>query len=224
MSQRLPIESRGIAADKEAKAAAREQEDERDRALVNRVLSGNREAFQELVGRHQTRVFHLARSLVRNPADASDIAQETFVRAFVNIKSYRSDGSFTAWIVKIANNLSIDFLRRQKVQAPAELDDALAESDAAQVGLLGSVRSDPQANALRRELGEQLEHALRQLPEKHRAILILREVDGLSYEELAETLEVPVGTVMSRLFHARAKMQAILSDYVARSPSVKERE
>ena len=217
------------------RARVRELEDLRDREAVLAVLGGEREAFRGLVERHQSRVFHLAKSLVRNPSDASDIAQETFVRAFVNLKSYRSQGSFTAWVAKIANNLSIDFLRRQKTQAATPFDEAVAEkeSEDLQAGLLaGRIRSDPQAAALRRELGEQLEAALRQLPEKHRAILLLREIDGLSYEELAEALEIPVGTVMSRLFHARSKMQTILAGYALGPdpapgdslPIVKERE
>jgi RNA polymerase sigma-70 factor, ECF subfamily len=226
MSPRFPDSSKN-----RVDPGVREEEDERDRRLVSDVLSGNREAFRGLVERHQSRVFHLARSLVRNPSDASDIAQETFVRAYTNLKSYRSEGSFTAWVAKIANNLAIDFLRRQKTQAPAEFDERLAETETeeSQAGMLsGRMRSDPQAAALRRELGEQLEAALAQLPDKHRAILVLREVDGLSYEELAQTLEIPVGTVMSRLFHARAKMQTILSSYAnpqePERSNVKERE
>jgi RNA polymerase sigma-70 factor (ECF subfamily) len=209
-------ERSGDRAKEEERAAA----DERDRKLVGQVLAGNKEAFRALVEAHQSRVFHLARSLVRNPSDASDIAQETFVRAFVNLKSYRSEGSFTAWVARIANNLAIDFLRRQKTQGVTELNETLAETEQLQTGLLaGRVRADPQSATLRKELGQQLEKALAQLPEKHRAILILREIDGLSYEELAVTLEIPVGTVMSRLFHARGKMQAILRGYVDSSPA-----
>lgn len=204
-------------ADPADRSPTKEDGDERDRALVARVLAGDREAFRGLVERHQARVFHLAKSLVRNRSDAADIAQEAFVRAFGNLKSYRAEGSFTAWIARIANNLAIDFLRRQRTQAPVEFNESLSESvtEEAQAGLLASrVRADPQSSALRRELGAQLEAALAKLPEKHRTILVLREVDGLTYEELAQTLEIPVGTVMSRLFHARSKMQIILKLYL----------
>jgi len=231
MSQRLPEGAKGLRPEANDRSAAREEEDERDRRLVREVLGGNREAFRGLVERHQSRVLHLARSVLKNPSDAADIAQETFVRAFVNLESYRSEGSFTAWIAKIANNLAIDFLRRQKTQAPVEFDEGFAESESEtmQAGLLaGRLRSDPQSLTLRRELGEQLELAMAQLPEKHRAILVLREVDGLSYEELSQVLEIPIGTVMSRLFHARAKMQVILRGYAEddelEPSNVKERE
>ncbi len=202
-------------------AAARAGQAARDRQLVAKELAGDRDAFGALVARHEKRVFQLARALLKSPADAADIAQETFVRAYVNLKSYRSDGSFTAWVAKIANNLAIDYLRRQKLQSPTEFDESLLERDSAGLAgslLSGALRSDPQADTLRRELGEQLEAALGQLPEKHRAILLLREVDGLSYEELAAALDIPVGTVMSRLYHARMKMQAILATYAGGSP------
>jgi len=206
--------------------------DELDRQLVARVLGGEREAFAELVKRHQTRVFALARSLLRNQADAADIAQEAFVRAYGNLRRYRAEGSFTAWIAKITNNLAIDFLRRQKLQASTELTDDLPDSGEGHAGILASqVPADPQTATLRRELGAELARALGRLPEKHRAILVLREIDGLSYQELSETLEIPVGTVMSRLFHSRAKMQEILREYLAGSqpaaapkPTVKDRE
>lgn len=205
-------------------ARERSAEDDRDRALVAKVLGGDRDSFRGLVEAHQARVFHLARSLVKNRSDAADIAQETFVRAFVNLKTYRSEGSFVAWVCRIANNLAIDLLRRQKTQAVTEFDEGLSEADVAiaQPGSLsGLLRSDPQSEALRRELGAQLDRALQLLPEKHRVILLLREIDGLSYEQLAEVLAIPVGTVMSRLFHARAKMQAALNDYqgLAHSPT-----
>jgi len=206
--------------------------DEVDRQLVARVLGGEREAFADLVKRHQTRVFALARSLLRNQADAADIAQEAFVRAYGNLRRYRAEGSFTAWIAKITNNLAIDFLRRQKIQASTELTDDLPEPGEGHAGTLASqVPADPQTATLRRELGAELERALGRLPEKHRAILILREIDGLSYQELSEALEIPVGTVMSRLFHSRVKMQEILREYLDGShpapvtkPIVKDRE
>jgi len=194
-------------------------DDARDRELVAQVLGGDRQAFEELVQRHQTRVFHLARSLLKNRDDAADIAQEAFVRAYGNLHRYRADGSFTAWIAKIANNLAIDFLRRQKVQATTDLDENLAEAGESNPGFLAAhMPADPQAASLRHELGDQLEAALGRLPEKHRSILLLREIDGLSYQELSEALEIPVGTVMSRLFHARAKMQEMLRDYLQASP------
>jgi len=189
--------------------------DDLDRRLVARTLEGDRHAFRELVERHQARVFALAKSLLRNQADAADIAQEAFLRAYGNLGRYRADGSFTAWLARITNNLAIDFLRRQKIQATTDLGDDLAEAAIGPAGILASqVPADPQTATLRRELGNRLEKALARLPEKHRSILILREIDGLSYQELSEVLKIPVGTVMSRLYHSRAKMQELLREYL----------
>jgi RNA polymerase sigma-70 factor (ECF subfamily) len=161
--------------------------------------------------------------LLKNREDAADIAQEAFAKAYRGIEGFKGDASFYTWIYRITNNLCIDHLRKAGSGAAAHLqveytdelaDDASAEAEAG-VGVLSSrLGTNPQRSALRRELAEKLEEALGQLPEKHRAILVLREVDGLSYEELAQTLEIPKGTVMSRLFHARTKMQELLGTYL----------
>jgi RNA polymerase sigma-70 factor (ECF subfamily) len=194
--------------------------DEIDRQLVVRALDGERDAFRSLVERHQARVFALAKSLLRNHADAADIAQEAFVRAYGNLRRYRAEGSFTAWIARITSNLAIDFLRRQKSQASTELSDDLGEPSEGHAGRLASqVPADPQTATLRHELGAKLQKALDRLPEKHRSILIMREIDGLSYQELSDALGIPVGTVMSRLFHSRVKMQEMLREYLEESPA-----
>ena len=210
-----PRPSRTSPADADRRPGDSATGDDLDRRLVARVLEGDRQAYRELVERHQARVFGLAKSLLRNQADAADIAQEAFLRAYGNLHRYRAEGSFTAWLAKITNNLAIDFLRRQKIQATCELGDDVADAAAGPAGLLAAqVPADPQTATLRRELGNRLEKALGRLPEKHRSILILREIDGLSYQELSEVLGIPVGTVMSRLFHSRAKMQEMLREYL----------
>jgi RNA polymerase sigma-70 factor (ECF subfamily) len=192
-----------------------------DSELLARVRGGDRDAYRVLVERYQKRVYNLAYSLLKNREDAADVAQEAFAKAYQSVAGFKGDASFYTWIYRITNNLCIDQLRKAKpagshVEYSEELaDDASAETQAG-VGVLGSqLGTNPQRSALRRELAEKLEEALAQLPEKHRAILVLREVDGLSYEELSQTLEIPKGTVMSRLFHARAKMQEILGVYLA---------
>lgn len=190
-----------------------------DSKLLERVRSGDRDAFRSLVERHQKRVYNLAYSLLKNREDAADVAQEAFVKAYRSLDGFKGDASFYTWIYRITNNLCIDFLRKAgptaKIEYSEELsDDSSAEAQAG-VGVLSSrLGTNPQRSALRHELAEKMEEALAQLPEKHRAILVLREVDGLSYEELAQALEIPKGTVMSRLFHARTKMQEILAVYL----------
>ncbi len=189
-----------------------------DRALVERVQDGDRDAFRVLVERYQKRVYALARSVLKDSEEAADVTQEAFIKAFRSLASFKGEAGFYTWIYRITNNLCIDFLRRHGGSETVPYDDALPDTPAGEAPaavLSTRLGTNPQRSVLRRELADKLEDALGQLPEKHRVILILREVDGLSYEELAETLEIPKGTVMSRLFHARAKMQAILADYLA---------
>ncbi len=189
-----------------------------DSALLSRAREGDRDAYRLLVEHYQKRVYNLAYSLVKNREDAADVAQDAFVKAYQSLAHFKGEASFYTWIYRITNNLAIDLLRRRR---PGESFDAeprpleeLAEAPAG-VGVLGTrLGTNPQRSALRRELAQKMEEALEQLPEKHRAILLLREVEGLSYEELAEALDIPKGTVMSRLFHARTKMQEILAGYL----------
>jgi RNA polymerase sigma-70 factor (ECF subfamily) len=161
-----------------------------------------------------------------------DVSQEAFVKVHRYLDRFKGDSSFYTWLYRITTNTCIDVLRRRAVisQESVEYDDSvqldLAEAN---LGALGSqVDASPARSALRRELGEKLEEALAQLPEKHRAILLLRELEGMSYEDLARTLDIPKGTVMSRLFHARAKVQRLLADYLgdeaspARPPASKK--
>jgi RNA polymerase sigma-70 factor (ECF subfamily) len=191
-----------------------------DSKLLERVRGGERDAYRILVERYQKRVYNLAYSLLKSREDAADIAQEAFTKAYRSLEGFKGDASFYTWIYRITNNLCIDFLRKAgsastQVEYSEELpDDPSAETQAG-VGVLSSrLGTNPQRSVLRRELAEKLEEALALLPEKHRAILVLREVDGLSYEELAQALEIPKGTVMSRLFHARSKMQELLGIYL----------
>lgn len=189
-----------------------------DLALLARVKAGDRAAYRVLVERYQRRVYNLAFSLTKNREDAADIAQDAFVKAFQSLAAFKGDASFYTWIYRITSNLAIDFLRKARPGVVAEAEgnapEDLADAGAGAGILSTRLGTNPQRTALRRELAEKMEEALAQLPEKHRAILVLREVEGLSYEELAETLGIPKGTVMSRLFHARSKMQEILGAYL----------
>jgi RNA polymerase sigma-70 factor, ECF subfamily len=188
-----------------------------DADCVARVLGGNREAYREIVERYQARVFRIASALVKNREDAVDIAQESFVRAYANLESFKGDSRFATWLYKIVNNLCIDWIRRRRTAQSEELDEgARSQDDSIAPGLIsGRLHNNPQGELLRQELAQKLQIALEGLPEKHREILLLREVEGLSYEELSEVLDIPKGTVMSRLFHARAKMQTLLGGYLA---------
>jgi RNA polymerase sigma-70 factor (ECF subfamily) len=186
-----------------------------DLARVSRARAGDAEAFRALVVRYQRKVYAVALGIVKDRDLAWDVAQEAFMRIHAHLGDFKGESSFSTWALRIASHLSIDTLRRERTSAKQDLDE-VGEHDLSEGGegiLATALGNDPQANALRRELAAKMTAALAQLPDKHRTILVLREVEGLSYEELAERLGIYKGTVMSRLFHARKKMQALLRDY-----------
>ena len=195
-----------------------------DRALVRAAQRGDEQAFRSLVERHHRRVVQLALGMVKDPDEAMDIAQETFVRVHRYLPSFKGDSSFFTWTYRIAMNLCLDSQRRKGRAERVELgqdDDAEIEAamDPPSHALAG-----PQRQVLNEELRGKMEEALAGLSENHRAILLLREVEGLSYEELAKVLGIRKGTVMSRLFHARLKMQSKLREYLGEDAPEEEGE
>jgi RNA polymerase sigma-70 factor (ECF subfamily) len=191
-----------------------------DLALVERAREGDPEAFRALVVRYQRKAYGVALGIVKDPDLAWDVAQEAFVRVHQHLAEFKGDAAFSTWVLRIASNLSIDALRRERQARRLAIDDVPEPvlSEAADGILATSLGVNPQETVLRRELAERMTEALAALPEAHRTILVLRELEGLSYEELAERLGIPRGTVMSRLFHARKKMQALLQDYAGLTP------
>lgn len=189
-----------------------------DLTLVKRVRSGDQRAFRLLVERYQRKIYAVAVGMLRDKEEALDVSQEAFVKVFKYLDHFKGDSSFYTWLYRITSNLCIDIIRKRGNMNgdPVEFDETMPmDVSEAHVGALGSrLGTNPQKSALRRELAEKIQEALAQVPEKHRAILLLREVEGMSYEDLARTLDIPKGTVMSRLFHARAKVQKILSEYL----------
>src|SRR5574341_1844769 len=196
-----------------------------DLSLVRRARAGDDGAFQALVVRYQRKVYAVALGIVRDPDTAWDVAQEAFVRAHSHLAGLEGEEAFAKWLLRITSHLSIDAVRRERrslKDAVEDVDDA--ELHGAGEGILSTpLGLDPGENALRRELADRMAEALGQLPEIHREILVLRELEGLSYEELAERLKIQKGTVMSRLFHARKKMQQLLADYVGGRAGAREK-
>jgi RNA polymerase sigma-70 factor, ECF subfamily len=189
-----------------------------DLTLVKRVRSGDQRAFRTLVERYQRKVYSVALGMLKDKEEAMDVSQEAFVKVYRYLDHFKGDASFYTWLYRITVNICIDVIRRR---GPAkgemvEFDESIAaDLTEANIGALGSrLGTNPQKAALRKELAAKIQEALQEVPEKHRAILLLREIEGMSYEDLARTLEIPKGTVMSRLFHARAKVQKILSEYL----------
>lgn len=191
----------------------RAAQNEKDRALVAAARSGDRKAFGTLVETYQRRVYAIAYGILRNREDAWDAAQEAFVKAYKNLDRFEGTSAFYTWLYRITYNLSIDVLRDRNRRDATPLDDGRKLEDALQKQ---GRRPDghPDEHADRKELTKVLHDAMNRLSEKHRSIIVLREVEGLSYEEMADVLGISKGTVMSRLFHARKNLQKLLAPYV----------
>jgi len=189
-----------------------------DHDLVQRVQAGDTAAFRALFDKYHRRAFAVAMGVVKNQDDALDAVQEAFVKVHKNIHKFQGSSSFYTWLYRIVMNVSIDHVRRTSRRKTLDFDERALHEESAVAGDGALVPSVTDANpgnaALRRELGGAIQAALQELPEHHRAVIVLREIEGMSYEEMAEALEVPKGTVMSRLFHARKKMQAALAPYL----------
>ena len=172
-------------------------------------------AFRRLVERHQRRAFAIALSLVRDENDARELVQDAFLRVFKNLGGFQGSSSFFTWLYRIITNLSIDLIRKPGRQttdleeARLELDDG-ADFDLPFISRMDG--ADPVDVVSRREIAARLQTALDALPSYHRAVIVMREIDGLSYEEMAQAMSVSKGTIMSRLFHARQKLQRALAD------------
>jgi RNA polymerase sigma-70 factor (ECF subfamily) len=187
-----------------------------DQALVERAVQGDTKAFRSLVERYQRKVYAIAFGVVRNPDTALDITQDAFVKVHKNLATFKGESSFYTWIYRIVLNLCIDRKRREARQAEVDYDDGISHGEGFTDGptLATTGFDNPAQAAHRKELVEHMDRALSTLSDEHREILMMREVDGLSYEELAEVLDIPKGTVMSRLFHARKNFQKSLSRYL----------
>lgn len=190
-----------------------------DDDLVQRIQAGDSRAFRALFDKYHRRAFAVAMGVVKNEEDALDAVQEAFVKVHKNIHKFEGTSSFYTWLYRIVMNVSIDHVRRGSRRKNLDFDERSLhqESEVAGDGALvpNITDANPGKAALRRELGDAIQAALQELPEHHRAVIVLREIEGMSYEEMAEALDVPKGTVMSRLFHARKKMQASLAPYLA---------
>jgi RNA polymerase sigma-70 factor (ECF subfamily) len=196
-----------------------------ERARVARAARGDREAFRLLVEKYQSRVLALAFSIVKNKDDAEDIAQEAFVKAYLSLPEFKGEAAFYTWLYRIAYNMAIDFRRRQSRRgglSPGSLSDEqigqLTDSSALSAG---SVEA-PDGPLLRKEQGRMLQEVLGGISDEHRSAILLREVDGLSYDEIASVTGVTKGTVMSRLHYARKRLQQALKEWVPAGAAKRE--
>ena len=205
-----PVNRRGRGA---SNRAERRREAKVDRALVEKAQKGDREAFRQLVQRHQRRAFAIAIGVVRDENDAREIVQEAFLRVHKSLHKFEGGSSFFTWLYRIVTNLSIDFMRKPARREAELFDDPKIAEDADAFPFVSTVAdADPLDRVRRKEIAARIQEALDELPPYHRSVIIMREVEGMSYQQMAEAMEVSKGTIMSRLFHARQKLQKALAD------------
>jgi len=176
-----------------------------EQELVLAAQRGDDAAFEELVRAYEKKVYHLALRMCLDSDAAFEVSQEAFLSAWRGLKFFRRDSSFSTWLYRLTSNAAIDYLRRRKRQGDTvSLDDRDAVPDPADPG------PSPQRQAENRELGEALSRGLASLSEDHREILLLRELQGLSYDEIAQALSLDLGTVKSRIARARERLRKYL--------------
>src|SRR5271165_6260104 len=182
--------------------------------LVRRAQGGDLEAYDELVKRYQERIYATVYHMTSNHEDANDLAQDSFIKAFSALKSFKGGSSFYTWLYRIAVNKTINFLKQRKNKYHLSLNDIdfNAENDPDLVALVS--HKTPQRDAGLSELQKKLNEALLKLSEPHRLVVVLHDVQGQSHEEIAKVMDCNIGTVRSRLFYARQQLQSELADYV----------
>jgi len=184
-----------------------------DEILVAKCQKGDKQAFELLIKKYQRRIFHLIYRITQDPAVVESLAQDVFFKAYRSISSFRGSSRFYTWLYRIAVNTSLSYIKKESVGENREkrVDYDLHASNLA----VDSMRvEDPEELLMRKEFFKHLVGSLRRLPEELRTAVVLREFTGLNYEEIAEVMEIPLGTVRSRIFRARSRLREMLEPYV----------
>lgn len=185
----------------------REEDQISDERLIDRTLAGESAAFGELVARYQDRLYGAAVAILHDPDEAKDVVQETFLQAYANLAQFRRTSRFYTWLYRISFNVAVGVLRQKKRSIPANrLLDTAWES------VTGKEES-PENRQTRQETVQILWNAIERLPIEYRKAIVLREIDGASYEEIAEAVDIPLGTVRSRLYRARTMLRDIITRF-----------
>lgn len=188
--------------------------DDNTDTLVELAQKGDTSAFNQLVGIHYDKVFGQALRMTRSEEDAKDVAQLTWIKVWNKLSSFRGDSAFTSWVYRITTFTALDLIRKRnnsrETATENEFLEIAANNEASPIASPDQVR-----NLERKELQSRIDQAMAKLPEKLRAVLQLREIEGYSYEEIAQQLHCKTGTVMSRLFNARKTIQTYLADLIS---------
>ena len=181
--------------------------------LIVRSQHGDTAAFNDLVTRYRQRAFSMIYQMVRNEDDAWDLAQDGFFKAWRSIRHFRGQSQFFTWLYRILMNVTIDWLRRKQVHGETEFDDAIGLQNIEPASVT-TPRSElaPAVRLSDKEIRARIDGAIERLTPEHREVIVLREIEGLEYQEIADRVGISIGTVMSRLFYARKKLQIMLRD------------
>jgi RNA polymerase sigma-70 factor (ECF subfamily) len=189
-----------------------------DRALIARCQNADASAFNEIVARYKGKIYHYILRMVGNAEDAEDLTQEVFIRMVVHIHGFRAEASLSTWLFRIAGNLCVDsFRRRRKDKGLVSSLDTPTLSDDEDSGAgrdIADLSQAPESLMGRKELGAQIEAALAKLPPKLRSAVVLHDIEGLPYDDIAEVERIPLGTVKSRIFNARVALREHLRPYL----------
>lgn len=197
-------------------AWSKTEEFDSDAYLVARALEDDLSAFEQLVTRYQNKIMGYAARMLSDHSEAEDVAQETFIKAYRSLDSFRGESLFSTWIYRIATNLCIDRLRKKKrrPQQAYSLDEPLDPEEEKGTREVPDFSTEPMQNLEREELRRRVREMMAEMPEKQRAVLVMCDMQGMAYEDIARVLNVPIGTVKSRLFHARADLGRRLRPYI----------
>ena len=184
-----------------------------DMALVQRCQEGGHQAFDALVTKHRGRVYAMIQNMVKNDADAWDLSQDVFLKVWKALPKFEARAQFSTWLYRITHNVVYDWLRKKKLQSSGELEESLLDGEQIAAGALATPTQEarPDVAMENEELRAKIEAALDKISPEHREAIVLREVNGLEYKEIAEVMDCSIGTVMSRLFYARKKLQTLLT-------------
>ena len=184
-----------------------------DTELITQALGGSQEAFRSLAKRHRPSVYHIVCKIVHDEETANDLVQETFMKAFASLASYRPEYRFSTWLYKIAANCSIDHLRKKRIQA-LSLDRHLDDGNDGRQFDIADYSYHPERDLERKEQRFSIEEAIASLPDKYREVIVYRHKDDKSYEEIADLLGIPIGTVKARIFRARELLKKKLKSVI----------
>ena len=186
-----------------------------DWAIVQRVQAGNVGAFDQLVQKYREHIFSVVYNMTSNREDASDLTQETFIKAFQAIGRFKGKSSFFTWIYRIAINTTMTFLKKRSRRRYISYENINEEVSTTEIFESLTAKTRTEKGALVQELQEKLNDSLQKLSPKHRTVIVLHEIEGLGHAEIAEITKTSVGTVRSRLHYAKQQLQSYLKDYLA---------